>query len=90
MPREVDRCLYVQSIKKYFVENKIVAEEDLNDVKVIFADGAEKVFVTFNNSHERKANEYGSALLPGQILPEVYMSIKANRLRKRCHIKIVE
>lgn len=80
----------MQNIKRLFVEYKIVDHEDLVDVKITFADGAEKAFVTFKNNEELRPDEYGFATLPGKIKPEVYKAVKACQLKLPFKIKVIE
>lgn len=84
------RELYAQSIKSIFVQNKVIEENDLADVKVSFDSGSQKVFVTFRNDQsENNRGEYGTAAVAGRIVTEVYKSIKMRDSRLRTSIRVI-
>lgn len=82
------RDLYIQPIKQLFVQNGIVDSADLANVRITFDEGSQKVFVTFLNG-QRGREEHGVASLPGNILTEVYTSIKMRSLKLPSKICVI-
>lgn len=86
--RDYIRELYVKPIKELFIRNNVCT--NMNQMKVAFEEGAERVFVTFKNC--RKENDklkYGLGCMPGNILTQVYKSIKMRQAKMQCLINVV-
>lgn len=85
------REFYGKSIKKLFVDT-VVEESELNNIKVSFGRGSERVFVTFEDSHSVKLNgkdwETKQSKLPGNIPCEVYKAIKMREANAPRSIKV--
>lgn len=71
------------------MREKIVAADDLVNIKVTFGD-SEKAFVTFKNSDEMQEDTYGLTAMPGKILPEIFKSVKARQSNARLNLKVME
>lgn len=76
------------------MQNGVVNCNDLANVRISFDEGSQKVFVTFLNGPRGK-EEYGTdgidgiASLPGNILTEVYTSIKMRNLKIPMRIRVI-
>lgn len=78
--RNFIRELYVKPIKEIFIRNNVCT--NMNQMRVAFEDGAERVFVTFKNcKKENDKLKYGLGCLPGNILTQVYKSIKMRQAK---------
>lgn len=90
-PRNNIRCLYTEAIKAVFVKNGIVDAEHSEDVRVLFDDGTEKVYITFKSMMEGShKGDYGVERMPGKIANDVYNAVKMRKLRIRSDLWVIE
>lgn len=93
VPRNHMRCLYTKVIKDIFVKNGIVDGEHPEDVRVMFDEGTEKVYVTFKSMMQNRGwnkCDYGVECMPGKIETEVYKAVKMRKLRIRNSLWVIE
>lgn len=90
-PRNNIRCLYTEATKAVFVKSGIVDAEHSEDVRVLFDDGTEKVYITFKSMMEvSDKGDYGVERMPGRVATEVYKAVKMRKLRFRNDLWVIE
>lgn len=89
-PRDNVRCLYTKAIKEIFVKNGLVNADQTENMRVLFDEGSEKIFVTFKSmlqgTHQGK---YGVECMPGKITIEVYKALKMRKMGIRNHLRVI-
>lgn len=88
------RELYVKPLKNLF-KNKIVDENNMNDIRISFDKNSEKVFVSFETETKYKDEHRMDwntkrCSIPGRTQPEVYKALKMRHLKIPFEIPIMK
>lgn len=82
--------IYIKQFKDFLIQNKVVSQQDAENIIVSHDCASEKVYVTFKKSgKEGDIEKYGVACQPGFVLTEVYKAIKLRHLQKELILDVL-